>query len=70
MGFEMAFKLYRNRYIKDVEKFGEDYWKNKLLVEHGSLDKQEMSWEDVYDGTEVFHIFDTSTTIELARLIL
>lgn len=43
-----SIKAFRAGYIPDIEKFGEDYWKEKLLVTYGSYAEACVDFADYY----------------------
>lgn len=40
---------FREGYLKDIARFGEDYWKEKILNNFGSYEKNGVMWEDYYE---------------------
>lgn len=54
---------------KDIEMYGEDYWKNKLLEISGNLAVLGLEWEDEYSEEIASGLDVNLSTIELARIL-
>lgn len=64
-----ASKEFRKGYLKDIETFGESYWKEMLLNKFGSLSSSGMTWDYWYDS-EFAKTFDTCTVLEVAEVLI
>ena len=64
-----AAKEFRQAYLNDVLTFGEDYWKEKLLLSFGELNQTGATWEKCFDGDFVT-VFDNCTSLEVAKVLI
>lgn len=64
-----AVNFYREQYKQDVEKYGEYYWKNKMLTDFGYLNELGLLWSDYWEVEDLL-ILDEIDNITLAEFIV
>lgn len=65
-----ALKTYRAGYSRDIEMFGENYWKEKILAEFGSLLQGENEWSDYYEDDIANPLDSVNSILDLAKILV
>ena len=62
---------FREGYLSDIARFGEDYWKEKILNTFGQYEASGVMWDDYY-GSEISEALDKNcpSILVLAKIII
>lgn len=62
---------FRKGYLNDIARFGEDYWKEKILNTFGLYENNGVMWEDYYES-EIAEALDKNcpSILVLAKIII
>lgn len=65
-----ALKLYRSWMFKEnIELYGENYWKEKVLQTHMSLIEKGETWDSLYSGSIIPKALDPLSIMQLAEIL-